>query len=111
MQRSETGVIIDPVGYVLTNWHVVAGYDAGIVFFKPAVGTEPAKDSSYGVKLIAMDEAADLAILKIIKPPSGLTAVKFGEALYNSGCRRHSHHRSPPWKPLVLQHRRNKPNS
>lgn len=74
-----TGVIIDPVGYVLTNWHVVAGYDAGIVFFKPAVGTEPAKDSSYGVKLIAMDEAADLAILKIIKPPSGLTAVKFGE--------------------------------
>jgi S1-C subfamily serine protease len=74
-----TGVIIDPAGYVLTNWHVIAGYEAGIVFFKPAVGTEPEKNSSYGVRLVASDEAADLALLRIIKPPSGLTAVKFGE--------------------------------
>jgi S1-C subfamily serine protease len=74
-----TGVIIDPAGYVLTNWHVVAGYEAGIVFFKPVVGTEPEKNSSYGVKLVASDEAADLALLRIVKPPSGLTAVNFGE--------------------------------
>jgi S1-C subfamily serine protease len=74
-----TGVIIDSAGYVLTNWHVIAGYEAGIVFFKPAVGTEPEKNSSYGVKLVASDEAADLALLRIVKPPSGLTAVKFGE--------------------------------
>jgi S1-C subfamily serine protease len=74
-----TGVIIDPAGYVLTNWHVIAGYEAGIVFFKPAVGTEPEKNSSYGVSLVASDEASDLALLRIVKPPSGLTAVKFGE--------------------------------
>jgi S1-C subfamily serine protease len=74
-----TGVIIDPAGYVLTNWHVVEGYDGAIVFFKPTVGTEPDENSSYGVKLVAMDETVDLALLKIIKPPNGLTAVKFGD--------------------------------
>lgn len=72
-----TGVIVDPAGYVLTNWHVVKGYDAGIVFFKPRVGTEPDKNSAYGVKLVELDEQADLALLKIVKPPSGLTAVQF----------------------------------
>jgi len=73
-----TGVIVDPAGYVLTNWHVVAGYDGAIVFFKPLVGTEPDQNSAYGVKLVAMDEQADLALLKIVKPPSGLPAVQFG---------------------------------
>src|SRR5208337_2300300 len=72
-----TGVIVDPAGYVLTNWHVVTGYDRGIVFFKPTVGTEVDKNSAYGVKLVALDEQADLALLKIVKPPSGLTAVQF----------------------------------
>jgi S1-C subfamily serine protease len=74
-----TGVIIDPAGYVLTNWHVIAGYQGAIVLFKPIVGTEPDKDSAYGVKLIATDKMADLALLKIIKPPSGMTAVKLGD--------------------------------
>ncbi|HZV89181.1 MAG TPA: serine protease [Candidatus Binatus sp.] len=75
-----TGVIVDPAGYVLTNWHVVAGYDGAIVFFKPTIGTEPDKNSAYGVTLVALDKQADLALLKIVKPPSGLTAVQF-EAL------------------------------
>src|SRR5260370_20313910 len=74
-----TGIIIDPAGYVLTNWHVIDGFETAIVLFKPAVGTEPEKDSAYGVKLVAMDKLADLALLKIVKPPTGLTAVKFGE--------------------------------
>src|SRR5208337_2509085 len=41
-----TGVIVDPAGYVLTNWHVVTGYDRGILFFKPTVGTEVDKNSA-----------------------------------------------------------------
>jgi S1-C subfamily serine protease len=72
-----TGVIVDPAGYVLTNWHVVTGFDNGIVFFKPTVGTEVDQNSAYGVKLVAIDEPADLALLKIVKPPGGLTAVQF----------------------------------
>jgi S1-C subfamily serine protease len=74
-----TGVIIDPAGYVLTNWHVINGFEGAIVIFKPAVGTEPDKDNAYGVKVVAEDEPADLALLKIVKPPTGLTAVKFGD--------------------------------
>lgn len=74
-----TGVIVDPAGYILTNWHVVQGYDAAIVFFKPAVGTDVDKNTSYGVRLVGLDKTADLALLKIIKPPSGLTAVQFGD--------------------------------
>jgi S1-C subfamily serine protease len=73
-----TGVIVDPAGYVLTNWHVVSGFDGAIIFFKPSVGTEPAENSAYGVKVIAMDEETDLALLKIVKPPSGLPAVQLG---------------------------------
>lgn len=72
-----TGVIVDAAGYVLTNWHVVTGYSGAIIFFKPAVGTEPDQNSAYGVELVATDEQADLALLKIVKPPSGLTAVQF----------------------------------
>jgi S1-C subfamily serine protease len=58
---------------------MVEGYDGAIVFFKPIVGTEPKENSSYGVRIVALDETADLALLKIFKPPSGLTDVKFGE--------------------------------
>ena len=74
-----TGIIIDPAGYVLTNWHVINGYEAAIIIFKPAVGTEPNKNSAYGVNLVTFDKQADLALLKIVKPPSGLTVVRFGE--------------------------------
>lgn len=74
-----TGVIIDPAGYVLTNWHVIHGFETGIVFLKPTSGTEPAKNDAYGVKLISESEPADLALLKIVNPPAGLTAVTLGD--------------------------------
>lgn len=74
-----TGVIIDPAGYVLTNWHVINGFESGIVFLKPVYGTEPDKNSAYGIKLIAESEQADLALLKILKPPAGLVPVKLGD--------------------------------
>jgi len=73
------GVIIDPAGYVLTNWHVINGFESGIVFLKPAFGTEPDKNSAYGIRLIAESEQADLAVVKMVKPPAGLIPVKLGE--------------------------------
>lgn len=74
-----TGVIVDPTGFVLTNWHVINGFEGAIVFLKPAYGTEPNKNNAYGVRLVAQNEQADLALLKIVKPPSGLPAVKLGD--------------------------------
>ena len=74
-----TGVIIDPAGYVLTNWHVIHGFETGIIFLKPTSGTEPDKNNAYGVKLVSQSEPADLALLKIVKPPAGLVAVGLGD--------------------------------
>src|SRR4029077_2026118 len=74
-----TGVIIDSAGYVLTNWHVIHGFESGIVFLKPAYGTEPDKNSAYGIRLIAQSEQADLALLKMVKPPAVLVPVKLGD--------------------------------
>jgi S1-C subfamily serine protease len=74
-----TGVIVDSTGYVLTNWHVVHGYEVGIIFLKPTSGTEPDKNKAYVVKLISESEQADLALLKIVKPPADLVPVKLGD--------------------------------
>jgi S1-C subfamily serine protease len=74
-----TGAIISSEGYVLTNWHVIAGYEVGIIFFKPTVGTEPSDQNAYGAKLIAQDPLADLALLKIVKGPAGITPLKLGD--------------------------------
>ena len=74
-----TGVIIDSSGDVLTNWHVIHGFETGIIFLKPTLGTEPDKNSAYGVNLVSESEQADLALLRIIKPPLGLVGVSLGD--------------------------------
>jgi S1-C subfamily serine protease len=74
-----TGVVIDASGYVLTNWHVITGYQTGVIFLKPKTGTEPQDNDAYVVRVIAQDEKTDLALLRIVKPPAGLMAVKFGD--------------------------------
>jgi S1-C subfamily serine protease len=73
-----TGAILDSSGYVLTNWHVVEGFQGGIIFLKPANGTEPPENSAYGMRLIATNKQADLALVKIEKPPVGLVGVTLG---------------------------------
>ncbi len=74
-----TGVIVDSAGYVLTNWHVIAGYQAGVIFLKPTLGTDVSQTPAYGARLIAQDPQADLALLKIVKPPPGLRAVPIAD--------------------------------
>jgi S1-C subfamily serine protease len=74
-----TGVILDSAGYVLTNWHVINEFESGVIFLKPVSGTEPPENSAYGMRLIAQDKQADLALLRIMKPPAGLVPVKIGD--------------------------------
>jgi len=74
-----TGVIIDSAGDILTNWHVIHGFESGIVFLKPVSGTEPRKSDAYGITLISESEQPDLALLRMVKPPSGLPALNFGD--------------------------------
>ena len=65
-----SGVIITTDGYIVTNNHVVDGFDT----FKVALSDE----SEYDAKLIGKDAKTDLAVLKIEK--SGLTASSFGKS-------------------------------
>jgi S1-C subfamily serine protease len=72
------GVILNPSGDVLTNWHVVNGATNGVIFLKPQGSADIANSTAYGVKLIAQDEVADLALIRILKPPPDLRPVAVG---------------------------------
>lgn len=67
-----TGAIVDSTGYILTNWHVVDGHDGAIVFLKPVGGSDLEKAKAFGAKLIYQNETQDLALLKLVNPPTGL---------------------------------------
>ncbi len=54
-----TGVIIDPKGYVLTNYHVIAGAE------DIKVKLSGKEDKEYDAKVIGADSRTDLAVVKI----------------------------------------------
>ncbi len=65
-----TGVIIDPAGCVLRNWHVFHGFETGIVFLKPASGTESNTNASNEKASSRFLVAHDLPELGIAKRES-----------------------------------------
>jgi S1-C subfamily serine protease len=77
-EGSGSGSILDKEGYLLTNWHVVRGYDRVAVFFKPQKGIELKEEQLYTAKVIKVDQVTDLALLKIENPPDNLPTLKLG---------------------------------
>lgn len=73
-----TGSILDKEGHLLTNWHVVQGYDRVAVFFKPKKDIELKGESLYFAKVLKVDQVTDLALLKIENPPDNLPTLKLG---------------------------------
>lgn len=69
---SATGVVIDPAGLVLTNFHTVEGATKVYVHL-------PGGKGSYA-DVHAADGRSDLAVLKLLNPPADLKAVKVGDA-------------------------------
>ncbi len=67
-----SGVIVDPKGYIVTNNHVVAGFDRIVV--RLSDGTE---FSGKHVKVIGRDEKTDLALIKV-ESDKPLPAIAFG---------------------------------
>jgi serine protease Do len=57
-----TGLIIDPSGYILTNYHVIAGINNIQVKLNP-LATHP--ETKHSAKLIGFNERVDLAVIKI----------------------------------------------
>src|ERR1700731_2808759 len=66
-----SGFIIDTVGIVVTNNHVIADADEINVIMNDG--------SKIKAELVGVDKKTDLAVLKF-KPPKPLTAVKFGDS-------------------------------
>jgi serine protease Do len=64
-----TGIIIDPRGYVITNFHVID--DVTLLRVRLHDGT------GYTARVLVTDKEADLALIKI-DPPKGLPIMAFG---------------------------------
>jgi serine protease Do len=69
-QDQGSGVIVDPAGYILTNYHVVGR--------ATDVSVELSDRSQHKAQIIGVDPATDLAVLKI--SASGLIAAPFGNS-------------------------------
>ncbi len=78
-QGMGTGVIVDRRGYVLTNWHVINGYPGALVFLKPSGSADLANAHALGARVVYQDATVDLALLKLINPPSTLYALSVGD--------------------------------
>jgi S1-C subfamily serine protease len=74
-----TGVVVDSSGYVLTNWHVIAGHDDAVIFLKPSSGAELDKKYAYYARVAYANPLPDLALLKLEKAPSGLPSIAVAE--------------------------------
>ena len=75
--QSGTGIIFDPQGYLLTNYHVVQDYDRITVTTDDGV--------QYDAEVVGTDLLSDLAVLKIDIPetrfviPAGAESVRVGD--------------------------------
>jgi S1-C subfamily serine protease len=74
-----TGAIVDPSGYVVTNWHVINGYRGALLFLKPAGNPDLTNAEAVGARVVYQDSTTDLALLKMIDPPKTLHALQLGE--------------------------------
>jgi serine protease Do len=66
-----SGVIVDPQGYILTNYHVIYGADRITVKFYDG--------SEIPGKVIGSDRETDLAVVKV-EPVAGIRAARFGDS-------------------------------
>ncbi|MEM1024210.1 MAG: Do family serine endopeptidase [Myxococcota bacterium] len=72
-QRSlGSGVIVDAKGVILTNNHVVEDADD--------IAVTLSDEREYAAEIVGTDPASDLAVIKLIEPPSDLEALPFGDS-------------------------------
>ena len=74
-----TGVIVDSSGYVLTNWHVIAGHQDAVVFMKPPSGADVDKKYAYYARVAYANPIPDLALLKLMEGPAALPSIAIAD--------------------------------
>jgi S1-C subfamily serine protease len=62
-----SGALVRADGYVLTNWHVIAGHNSAVIFLKPASSAEVKDAQAFAARVVFQDSASDLALLKLIR--------------------------------------------
>ncbi|MGH8233987.1 MAG: trypsin-like peptidase domain-containing protein [Rhodanobacteraceae bacterium] len=79
-----SGVIVDPNGYIVTNYHVIKGAQRVNVVITPAIGTQSQAPAALRVrartlpaKIVGYNRTADLAVLKV--DATGLPTVPFAK--------------------------------
>ena len=74
-----SGSLISSQGEVLTNWHVIKGYSAVGVIFKPAQeGVKVTKADIRRARVIKVDEISDLTLLQVDTMPEGVAPIAIG---------------------------------
>ena len=76
-----SGVVVSNSGLIITNWHVVVGESTVGVVFKQAIRQDKTalrKEDILIAKVLKTDQMRDLALLKLISTPPGLTFAQFG---------------------------------
>jgi hypothetical protein len=74
-----SGIILNQVGQILTNWHVVRGAQSIGVMLKPPVGQRLRPMDMYEAHLKRYDEVADLAVIELDHAPANLVVLKLGD--------------------------------
>jgi len=75
VEGAGSGFVIDPKGYILTNYHVVADAEK----IEVLLGDQHAQ-SRYAAKFIGADQRNDVALLKIDPKSTQLTALTLGDS-------------------------------
>jgi Trypsin-like peptidase domain len=76
-----SGSLLEVAGSIITNWHVVQGYEYVAVAFKPPIeGFELTRDEIKRAQVTKIDEVADLALLKASEVPIGRVPIRLGDS-------------------------------
>lgn len=79
-RSSGTGSIVSTDGLILTNNHVIDDAESVYVALYPPGGRrELTPEDLHEARVLRYDEVADLALVKMVKPPEGLRPLPFGD--------------------------------
>ena len=73
-----SGVVISSTGDILTNWHVINGHAAAVIFYKPQGNADPENSTPYVANLVAQSEVVDLALLHLTEAPPSKVSIPIG---------------------------------
>lgn len=77
-----SGAILHKDGLIVTNYHVVEGFQSVGVIFKPKrASDQPRIAEAVEAKVLFVDEVADLALIKVPQVPAAVAPFKLGDHL------------------------------